>query len=413
MQQLCLFEDKNYTQLLPLTFLRPAYDLLLGQNKLSEKIVQKFPDDFLILHCRPHVKGYIKRYYPKASFNPVQQSGPCLFINGRVVINEYLETHLKQIDLTHNALFIQKNTVVAAYLNGSALLVMKKLLESIPSTEEMIEQLKPLCIAKELQDIVLLAYPEDLITLNPKCIAKDFFSQQYYGLIKGDVHAFAALYEESNMFIGMGSIVEDFVVIDAKKGPVFIDENVFVESHSRLEGPIYIGKNSQILGGKIKNSSIGPACKISGEVSHSIIQGYSNKAHHGFLGHSWVGDWVNLGANTTVSNLKNTYSPVTLNWDSHRHETQETFLGSFIGDHTKTAISTLLNTGTMVGFGSVLLDSGLHPKFIPPFSWGKPYEYVRHELEPFLKTAEEMMKRRQLIFSESEKESIRHAYKFL
>ena len=166
MQQLCLFEDIDYAKLFPLTFLRPAYDLLLGQHKLSEKIIKKFPDDFLILHCRPHVKGYIKRYYPKASFNPVQQSSPCLFINGRVVMNEYLETYLKQIDPNHSTLFIQKNTVVAAYLTGSALLMMKKLLESIPSTEEMIKQLKPLCIAKELQDSLILEYPENIKSEN-------------------------------------------------------------------------------------------------------------------------------------------------------------------------------------------------------------------------------------------------------
>jgi hypothetical protein len=412
MLQICIFEDQNYTSLFPLTFLRPAYDLLMGQSKLAYKVMNRFPESFLTLHARPYVKGYIKRYYPNASFNIVNQSAPCWFINGRTVMDDYLFSLISQSDLSHNLLLIQKGVIIAAYLNGMGLSTMKYLLESIPSNQDLITALRPLAITKDIEDVTILSAPEHIITLNPKAIMKDFSNQNYYGIIKGDVHAFAVLYEENNIFIDMGTIVEDFVVIDARKGPVFIEENVIIESHSRLEGPLYVGANSHILGGKIKVSSIGPYSKVCGEVSHSVIQGYSNKAHHGFLGHSWLGDWVNLGANTTVSNLKNNYKPVQLLWENQARESSETFLGSFIGDHSKTSIGTLLNTGTMVGFASVLLESQLHPKFISPFSWGKSGQYTKHDLLKLLQTAEQVMKRRGFSLSESERESISYAYKF-
>jgi UDP-N-acetylglucosamine diphosphorylase / glucose-1-phosphate thymidylyltransferase / UDP-N-acetylgalactosamine diphosphorylase / glucosamine-1-phosphate N-acetyltransferase / galactosamine-1-phosphate N-acetyltransferase len=167
-------------------------------------------------------------------------------------------------------------------------------------------------------------------------------------------------------------LVHPMVVIDAANGPVYIDEGAEVHPFTRIEGPCYIGRKSILLGAKCREgNSIGPTCRIGGEVEESIIQGYSNKYHDGFLGHAYVGEWVNLGALTTNSDLKNDYSSVSVILDGKRPiSTGSTKVGSLIGDHTKTSIGTLLNTGAYVGAMALIAATGKPlPKFIPSFAW--------------------------------------------
>ena len=162
------------------------------------------------------------------------------------------------------------------------------------------------------------------------------------------------------------------VVIDAEHGPVYIDEGAEIHPFTRIEGPCYIGKNSILLGAKCREgNSIGPFCRIGGELEESIIHGFSNKYHDGFIGHSYVGQWVNLGALTTNSDLKNDYSNVSVMLDGKTSiDTGSTKVGSLIGDHTKTSIGTLFNTGSYVGAMAIIMATGKPlPKFIPSFSW--------------------------------------------
>ena len=163
--------------------------------------------------------------------------------------------------------------------------------------------------------------------------------------------------------------VEPGVVFDVRGGPVVIDGGT-VRSGTRLEGPIYVGPGTVILGGLLRHSAIGPGCRVRGEVSNSVFMGYANKAHDGFLGHSIVGQWANLGALTTTSNLKNTYGTVRLQTGAHRWDTGRQFLGSLIGDHVKIAIGTMLGTGTIIGAGANVFGAGPVPKYVPPFAWG-------------------------------------------
>jgi UDP-N-acetylglucosamine diphosphorylase/glucosamine-1-phosphate N-acetyltransferase len=162
------------------------------------------------------------------------------------------------------------------------------------------------------------------------------------------------------------------VAIDAEHGPVYIDEGAEIQPFSRIEGPCYIGKGSILLGAKCREgNSIGPVCRVGGEVEESIIHGYSNKYHDGFLGHAYVGEWVNLGALTTNSDLKNDYTTVSVMLDGRNAiDTGSTKVGSLIGDHTKTSIGTLLNTGSYVGAMAIIMATGKPlPKYIPSFSW--------------------------------------------
>jgi UDP-N-acetylglucosamine diphosphorylase/glucosamine-1-phosphate N-acetyltransferase len=189
-----------------------------------------------------------------------------------------------------------------------------------------------------------------------------------------------------------GAAVEPGVVFDVHRGPVILEEGVFVRSGARLEGPLYVGRGTQVFGGQIRHSVIGPQSRVHGEMTTTVLLGYANKSHDGFVGHSVLGHWVNLGAGTTTSNLKNTYGEVRLDLPGGRVETGRTNLGSLIGDHAKTAIGTLLSTGTVIGAGANVVGAPV-PRYVAPFSWG----VVGGEwlgVEGFVKIATRVMPRR-------------------
>ena len=209
-----------------------------------------------------------------------------------------------------------------------------------------------------------------------------------------------------------GALVEPGVVFDTRHGAVVLETGVEVRSGSRLEGPLYAGERTRILGGHLRASVFGPYCSVKGEVSTSVFLGYSNKSHDGFVGHSVVGRWVNLGAGTTTSNLKNTYGEVTLEIEGRRYPTGRQFLGSLIGDHAKTAIGTLLSTGTVIGTGAHLFGSVSPPRYVPPFSWGSEGRERLNE-DGFLRIAERVMPRRDIAVTPERRASLSATYRRL
>jgi UDP-N-acetylglucosamine diphosphorylase/glucosamine-1-phosphate N-acetyltransferase len=221
-------------------------------------------------------------------------------------------------------------------------------------------------------DLATWDYTWDLVLENPAQIEKDFRALGRSG-IEGAVEQPNAIRgSEKDVYIAPGVVVHPMVVLDAAGGPIYLDEDVEVHPFTRIEGPCYVGPKSILLGAKCREgNSIGPMCRVGGEVEESIIHGYSNKYHDGFLGHAYVGEWVNLGAQTTNSDLKNDYSSVSVVLDGRRPvDTGSTKVGALIGDHTKTSIGTLMNTGAYVGAMALILASGTPlPKFIPSFSW--------------------------------------------
>jgi UDP-N-acetylglucosamine diphosphorylase/glucosamine-1-phosphate N-acetyltransferase len=207
-----------------------------------------------------------------------------------------------------------------------------------------------------------------------------------------------------------GAVVEPHVVLDATAGPILIGRHATVQSFTRLVGPCSIGEGSTIVGDRISGSSIGPVCKVRGEVSVSVFQGYSNKGHDGFVGHSLVGAWVNLGAGTTTSNLKNTYGTVTLHTPSGKRDTGMQFLGTLFGDHAKTGIGTRLTTGTIIGAGASIHGSSMPPKLVPPFAWGEGHPYGTFALDKFLEVAERAMARRSVVLTSEARRALSEAY---
>jgi len=198
------------------------------------------------------------------------------------------------------------------------------------------------------------------------------------------------------LVVCLDAVVEPGVVFDTRKGAVVLTEGVEVRSGTRLEGPLFAGPGTILLGGQIRHSSFGPQCRVHGEMATTVMVGYANKSHDGFVGHSVIGHWANLGAGTITSNLKNTYGPVRLELGGERRDTGRTFLGSLIADHAKTAIGTLLSTGTIVGAGASVTGAPV-PRVVPPFAWGTGPD--RLDEEAFIRIAGRVLPRRNVELS--------------
>ena len=206
--------------------------------------------------------------------------------------------------------------------------------------------------------------------------------------------------------------IEPGVLFDTRNGPVVLESGVEVRSGTRLEGPLWVGANSRLVGGAIRGSAIGPWSVVHGEMSTTVMLGYANKSHDGFVGHSVVGRWVNLAAGTTTSNLKNTYGPVRLDIGGEILETGHQFLGSLVGDHAKTAIGTLLSTGTVIGAGASVFDGVRAPKYVAPFDWGGSAS-ERMTPQKFLAVVERVLPRRHVEVSEEMRSYLSRAYEWL
>lgn len=194
--------------------------------------------------------------------------------------------------------------------------------------------------------------------------------------------------------LGAGVVIDPGAVLDTRTGPIYLSSGVTLRPHTYLRGPAWIGEETTLLGGAFDSLSCGPGCKLRGEISHSILHSYVNKAHDGYLGHSMVGSWVNLGAMTTNSDLKNNYGSVRVGRADGEIDTGLLKLGVFLGDHVKTGIGTRLNAGTCVGAGTNLFGRDLPKKWIPPLLWGEGTDLTPYRLEAFLAAAERVMSRR-------------------
>jgi len=402
---ICIYEDDCYKQLFPLTFNRPVYDLLIGTNSILNKVEQFFSYANISLHCRHELKSVLKEKLSSYSINTINNGTPCLFINGRTILTQSLYNILAQLNPAHNHLLVYKGHVVAAYLRGEELDNLILLLKKGSINNKIIyDVLRKKAITKHLNHCNIIQYPWDLIECNSELITADFIYKNKPGINKAQTKPYVVIYNEDNIFIDSDTYIEDFVVLDATNGPIIIEKNVRIYAYTRIEGPAFIGKNTIIFGGDLKNVSIGPYCKISGEVSKSIIYAYSNKAHHGFIGNSYIGEWVNLGAGTTTSNIKNNYSTINVVINNKKINTKLTALGSIIGDYVKTGINTSLNTGSLIGAGTTLYNIGVHSNFISSFQWGEPNKYVLHEFNKFIATTKAMMLRRNCTLSKTKEQ---------
>jgi UDP-N-acetylglucosamine diphosphorylase/glucosamine-1-phosphate N-acetyltransferase len=213
--------------------------------------------------------------------------------------------------------------------------------------------------------------------------------------VQGDVHRLACLEAPERIAVADGAVVGPYAVLDAGPGPILVARGARIEAHTVVRGPCVVGEGTQLLGGSVSGSTFGPECRVAGEVESSVWQGHANKRHHGFVGHSVLGEWVNLGALTTTSDLKNNYGNVRVWVDGREVDTGSPKVGAFVGAHAKTGIGTLLPTGASVGTAANLFGGGrFAPKAVAAFAWWDGERTLEHELDRCVATARVAMSRR-------------------
>ena len=408
--QICIFEDDHFTQFLPLVHFRPVYALRCGIFSLKEKILRAYPSANITIQCRKSLALCIKFRKPQFAVNEIPAT-ECLFINGRVLADQNLA---KKISLMakQDIVYVFHDQVIAARVSGTNLERVRKNLLS-PFSLSTFDGLPRIEI-----DIETVSYPWDLIQKNGTQIVKDFESiikkaGKKQSHIRGKVHSGVHLLGKKNIIIENGAVIGPGSVIDAKAGPVYIGKNVKVFPQSTIIGPACILDGSSVkVGAQIyENTTIGPVCKVGGEIEGSIIHSYSNKQHAGFLGHSYLGSWVNLGAGTNNIDLKNNYSKVKVQVGTEQIDTGLSFVGLIMGDHSKSAISTTFNTGTVVGVCCNIFGVGFPPKYIPSFSWcGAREPFIVYNIEKAINLARLVMARRNIGLIDIEADLFREVF---
>ncbi len=404
-KKLIVFEDELFANFLPLTHLRPVYFLRPGIRFLYERIVDAFPDFSPHLFCRPEIAGITMNMteYPVNTVDE-KETDEILFINGRIRISPEFAAAL---NAAGKNVYLTSNGSVAAIKIMGALSAMEKKNLKLGDLGAFVADIKKRSEVLEIEigfynylwDLVAdidLAITEDFDFLRPQIgerikqlglMIKEHASEESYP----GVH----FINPEQIYISSDATILPGAVLDGTKGPIFIGGRARIEPYTYVIGPLYLGKESILVGGRIAGSSIGPVCRIGGELEESIIQGYTNKYHAGFIGHSYVGEWVNFGAMTTNSDLKNSYASVVVTIGGREYDTGLLKVGSFIGDFTKTAIGTLLNTGLNIGICCNLV--ALHiitDREIPSFTWMALGKKSAYQFEKAVEAIESTMSRR-------------------
>jgi UDP-N-acetylglucosamine diphosphorylase/glucosamine-1-phosphate N-acetyltransferase len=398
-----IFEDNNYDKLYPLTQTCPVFDLRCGIFTLKEKIQRQFPDHPLVLFCRGYLEDYIQSQNPDVQVNRLN-SDSCLFINGRLLFDSEIA---RLFDVSEETVYLHQSQITGAFLKD------KNLIQFVKTLKENTDPDISLTIRHiEVKRANLINYPWELVHYNPSEIERDFNSLNKQCILDGNVSEDAILVNEKKIYLGKNSVIKPGAILDADNGPIWIGEGATVMHNAVIEGPAFIGDGSTIkIGAKIyEGTSIGEVCKVGGEVEESIIHSYSNKRHDGFLGHAYLGQWVNLGADTNNSDLKNNYGNVKVWVRGVMIDSGSMFIGLTMGDHSKTGINTMFNTGTTVGPMCNVYGAGFPPKYIPAFSWGGSEGLVEHELDKALDTARQVMARRKQVLSPAYESIFRYIF---
>lgn len=371
-----IYED-NIEHFDPLINFYPQFLLRVGMRTISENTADFFKQAKI---------GYVTRKL----FNnkKIGISGPALYLSARAIISKRIVISGKDTQ----------------FLIGSQPIGFLKQKPPFPQNlEEIKKTLKKIKTAREINGFRLDKL-WDLIRLNSVVLTSQFKHVKAKHEIPKHVYIIG---KKNKVFVGQKVHIHKFITINVSNGPVYIDNDVIIRPFSTIVGPSYIGSGSIIDRAKIVESSIGPSCRIGGEVESCIFQGYSNKSHEGFIGHSFIGEWVNLGALTTNSDLKNNYSPVRTKIGTSELDSGMKKLGCFIGDHTKTGISTLIPTGAIIGSFVNFFGGGMIPKYVPGFKWLSTTKQENYDLAKAIATARIVMQRRNVKMSKYYEELIR------
>ncbi len=377
-----LFDDEKRDALLPLVFTRPVAEIRIGILTISEKWEKR---------CQTKV-SYITQEYLNKKY-PINVSEDNWVINGGVCPSEMLMRLVSELEI--NEALLQDDDLIAARLNADQ---FNRLMN-----DEELESVKGYDLGST--PFIRVQNTYDIFKYNEKAIEEDFLLLTRFRDSQKLSNSNQVIGDPDNIFIEKGATVE-CSILNAKNGPIYIGKNATIMEGSMVRGPLALCDNGTIkMGAKIyPGTTIGPHCKVGGEVSNSVFFAYSNKGHDGYLGNSVIAEWCNLGADTNNSNLKNNYDQVKL-WSYVAKKFRPTglqFCGLIMGDHSKTSINSMFNTGTVVGVACNIFGTGFPRNFIPSFSWGGASGFISHQLDKALTTAKIMMARRDIELSEDD-----------
>lgn len=379
--QICFFEDSLSGSLKPLTLTRPCDDLRAGILKIHAKWSLRLKSDSFTRILKPKMEGVFNA--PE-----INEEDVCIWINGRFLPDPNV---IKIIDsLIEDEGLVLQNIPVVVKMSGSRSARLFKA-GNINTSDIDFE---------DIESGRLLTNPWSIFRVNAEEIEKDI--ELLPGLKRINPSEFEGVFfnNPTQIYCGKNVQIEPGTVLNASDGPVVLMDDSLVMAGCLVRGPFVLGEHSVLkMGAKVYGgSTIGPHCKIGGEINNVVFQGFSNKAHDGFLGNSVIGEWCNFGADTNNSNLKNNYSNVRVtDWESGKEvDTELQFCGLVMGDHSKTAINTVLNTGTVCGVSSNIFSGTFPPKLIKSFRWMGPKGEDIFKFDKAMEVAERMMKRRGL-----------------
>jgi len=373
-----LFDDGAWQSLRPLTFTRPVADLRVGILTIAEKW-QKH----LNAECGYATQAYLAVKYPVLE-------GAELFLNGSVCPNEAL---LEAVSKLKSGEALKKGTLLIAYRGGP---------DGADPVGDLLVQMRT---HEYSGDLTRIAVPEDIFRNNDTELRQDFAM-----LTKGKT---SVKLSGTNTFLGDDIFAEEGAqaecsTFNSLNGPIYIGQNSQVWEGCHIRGSFALCHDSQVkMGAKIYGqTTIGPYSRVGGEINNAVIWGYSSKGHEGYLGNSVLGQWCNIGADSNNSNLKNNYADVKL-WDYETEAFRETglqFCGLIMADHAKCGINTMFNTGTVAGVSANVFGAGFPRNFIPDFAWGGPQGFDVYKLDKMFETAEKVYERRKITFDQTEKD---------
>jgi UDP-N-acetylglucosamine diphosphorylase/glucosamine-1-phosphate N-acetyltransferase len=379
-----LFDDQSWRNLLPLTFTRPVCQIRLGILTIKEKWEKRLRSTASYL-----TQSYLNEKYP------LIKSKDNLLINGALLPDEEIIKSI--LKLSQGQILLAGSRIIAASMDMASLEKFK------PENVEPFEKLN------YSEAVNFVDYPWQIFVQNGNEIESD------YALITRNRKSASLSISNNvlrvdNIFLEEGAKVE-FATLNSTEGPIYIGNDTEIMEGAIIRGPFALCAHSTVkIGAKIYGpTTVGPHSKVGGEINNSVIFGYSNKAHDGFLGNSVIGEWCNLGADTNNSNLKNNYAEVRL-WNYVQEKFIPTglqFCGLIMGDHSKCGINTMFNTGTIVGVSANIFGSGFPRNFIPSFSWGGAHGFTTYSLPSAFEVATRVMDRRNIDFDETEKNIFR------
>ncbi|MCK9423269.1 MAG: GlmU family protein [Bacteroidales bacterium] len=375
------------TNLLPLTFMRPVADIRVGILTIREKWEKRLKTKTSTL-----TDGYLSHKFP------IIRENENILINGSICPNDEIITAIK--NLKRNQIVLFDDVIIALH-------VMEEELDRVGDpTADGIEEIR---IA---EPPLKINHTWEIFSKNETAIQEDF-ELLTRGRKSQKISISNRVFGEENIFVEKGAKLE-CAVLNATTGPIYIGKDSEIMEGALIRGPFVLCEGAQVkMAAKIYGpTTIGPYCRVGGEINNSVLFGYSNKAHDGFLGHSVIAEWCNIGADTNTSNLKNTYDTVRL-WSYAKQtfvNTHLQFCGTIMGDHSKCAIDTQFNTGTVTGVSANIFGPGFQRNFVPSFTWGGTAGHTNYNIKKAIEVAEIVFKRRHRIFDETEKDLMTSVY---